>query len=96
MLTKSEVLILKAYLNLPCRKLLNHQYESEEDCLAGYIDRFLHGERFDRIIVPFKDEDYEAMEHIAMNNLCNSDGADLLTALWVTMAACNILNKYRK
>lgn len=96
MLTKSEILILKAYLNLPSRKLLNHQYELEEDCLAGYVDRFLQGERFNKSIAPFEDKDYNTMESIALNNLCNNDGVDLLTAVLVTKAACNILNKYIK
>ena len=57
MLTKSEILILKAYLNLPSRKLLNHQYELEEDFLAGYVDRFLQGERFNKLIVAYEDKD---------------------------------------
>ena len=42
MLKKYEKEILKAYLNLPARKLLNHQFELEEDYLAGKVSRFLY------------------------------------------------------
>lgn len=96
MLTKSEVLILKAYLDLPFRKLLNHQFELEEDYLAGYITRFLQGERFTEVITPFSDDDYNKMESIAFKNLHNHDGVDLFTAILITKAACNILNKYKQ
>ena len=96
MLSKSDKLILEAYLNLPCRKLLNHQFEQEEDYLAGYITRFLQGERFSEPINPFDANDYNVMSLIASQNLHNSDGLDLLTAILITQASCNILNKYKK
>lgn len=53
MLKKYEKQILEAYLNIPPRKLLNHKFELEEDYLAGYVTRFLHGERFKEEFVPF-------------------------------------------
>lgn len=41
MIKKYEKQILKAYLNMPYRKLLRYQFEMEEDYLAGYVSRFL-------------------------------------------------------
>ena len=32
--------LLKSYLKLPVRKLLNHEFEIEEAQLAGYVQRF--------------------------------------------------------
>ena len=46
MLKKYEKQILEAYLNIPPCKLLNHNFELEEDYLAGYVTRFIHENRF--------------------------------------------------
>lgn len=96
MITETERHILKAYLSLSNRNLLNHRYESEEDYLAGYVDRFLRGERFSENIEPFTENDYKEMYLVALQNLCSTDGKDLLTALYITKAVCNILSKYRR
>ena len=46
MLKKYEKQILETYLNIPPCKLLNHNFELEEDYLAGYVTRFIHENRF--------------------------------------------------
>lgn len=96
MILKSEKLILEAYLNLPARKLLQHQFELEEDYLAGYVERFLHGERFKNIFVPFADYELNVIEPLITSNQFNKDGKDLITAKLLTELVCNILNKYKK
>ena len=88
--------ILKAYLNLPVRKLLHHQFELEEDYLAGYVSRFLRGERFKDEFIPFADCELEVIVPLIENNLETDDGKDLLTAKLLTELACHIMNKYRR
>ena len=58
MITETQRHILKAYLSLPNRNLLNHRYESEEDYLAGSVDIFLRGEGFSENIEPFTEHDF--------------------------------------
>ena len=88
--------MLEAYLNLPSRKLLNHQFEMEEDYLAGYAYRFLHGERFDREFISFEDNELNVIESLIKVNKSAIDGKDLYTAVLLTEIVCNILNKYKK
>lgn len=38
-LLEYEIKALKAYLDLPTRKLLNHEFEQKEDFLAGHVFR---------------------------------------------------------
>lgn len=95
-MNKSEKLLLEAFLYLPVRKLLNHQFELEEDYLAGYVTRFLHGERFKQEFVAFSKEELEVINPVLKKNADSDDGKDLLTAVLLTEIACNILNKYRK
>lgn len=96
MIKKYEKQILEAYLNLPSRKLLKHQFEMEEDYLAGLVSRFLHGERFKEEFVPFTDYELEIINHLIESNKNNDDGKELLTAVLLTKAVCNIMNKYKK
>lgn len=96
MLKKYEKEILKAYLNLPARKLLNHQFELEEDYLAGKVSRFLYGERFTENFIPFTNEEQEAIDKALKGKENDKDGRDLVTAVLITKAVCNILNKYNK
>ena len=70
MIKKYEKQILEAYLNLPSTKLLKHQFEIEEDYLAGYVSRFLHGERFDEDFVPFSDYELKAEKSSAVCVYC--------------------------
>ncbi|MDE5548536.1 MAG: hypothetical protein K2J30_06035, partial [Clostridia bacterium] len=88
MIKKSEKLILKAYLDLPVRKLLKHQFELEEDYLAGYVSRFLHGERFHETFIPFSDNELEVIDPLIEANSENKDGKDLLTAKLLTQLVC--------
>jgi|GEM_PF-2401567 len=94
-ITESEMLTLKAYYSLPARKLLNHEFELEEDYLAGHVSRFLKGERFSQEFVAFSKEELDINNHLISENLDNEDGKDLLTALLLTKAVCNIMNKYK-
>ena len=94
-MTASEKMILKAYLHLPTRSLLKHQFELEEDYIAGVVERFLKGERYSQSIVAFTEEQLDVITMLISRNINNDDGKDLLTALLLTKAVCNILNKYR-
>ncbi len=96
MLKKYEKLVLEAYLILPPRKLLKHEFELEEDYLAGYVSRFLRGERFDNEFIPFSDYELQAIEPIIKANKETVDGQELITAVLLTKAVCNIMNKYKK
>lgn len=96
MIKKYEKQILEAYLNLPSRKLLKHQFEMEEDYLAGHVSRFLHRERFKEEFVPFTDYELEIINPLIESNKNNDDGKELLTAVLLTKAVCNIMNKYKK
>lgn len=96
MISKSEKLVLQAYLNLPVRTLLNHQFELDEDYLAGFISRFLKGERFKQSFVAFTNEQLDVINSLISSNIEKEEGKDLLTAVLLTKAVCNILNKYRR
>lgn len=91
-----ELNILKSYLELPTRKLLNHQFEMEEDFFAGYVSRFIKGERFDKEFTAFSKQELEIINPIISQNIDSNDGKDLLTAFLLTKLACNIMNKYKK
>lgn len=95
MIKKYEKQILEAYLNLPPRKLLGHRFELEEDYFAGYVARFLHGERFKDEFVPFMDYELEVITPLIEANKDNNDGKELITAVLLTKAICNIMNKYK-
>ena len=96
MIKKYEKQILESFLNLPTRKLLRHQFEIEEDYLAGYVLRFLQGERFEKIFIPYSNHELETIMPLIENNINNNDGKDLFTAKLLTELVCNIMNKYRK
>ena len=93
---KYEKQILEAYLNLPSRKLLRHQFELEEDYLAGHVSRFLRGERFREEFVPFSEYELAVINPLIEHNKDTVDGQELITAVLLTKAVCNIMNKYRK
>jgi hypothetical protein len=95
-LSKFELLALKAYLELPVRKLLNHQFELEEDYIAEHVMGFIRGERFDKEFTAFSKEELEIINPIISKNISNDDGKDLLTAFLLTKLVCNIMNKYKK
>lgn len=96
LLLKTEELVLKAYLELPSRKLLSHKYELEEDYLAGYVSRFLSGERFDIVFTDFSKDELDTIIPLISQNINNDDGKDLLTAFLLTKTVCNIMNKHKK
>ena len=96
MIEKYEKQILEAYLNLPSRKLLSHQFELEEDYLAGYVLRFLRGQRFEEEFIPFSEYELEIINPLIELNMNNNDGKDLITAVLLTKTVCNIMNKYKK
>lgn len=95
-LLKSELLILKAYLELPTRKLLNHKFELEEDFIAEHVMGFIGGERYGKDIIAFSKEELEVINPLISKNIQTDDGKDLLTAFLLTKAVCNIMNKYKK
>ena len=95
-LLRSEMHVLKAYLQLPVRKLLNHQFEAEEDYLWFHVDSFLHGQRFKNEFTAFSKEELEVINSIISRNMDNDDRKDLLTAMLLTKTVCNIMNKYKK
>lgn len=96
MVKKYEKQILEAYLNLSSRKLLKHKFEMEEYYLAGHVSRFLHGERFEEEFVPFSNYELEVINPLIESNKDNDDGKELITAVLLTKAVCNIMNKYKK
>ncbi|MDY4886818.1 MAG: hypothetical protein SO533_04155 [Eubacteriales bacterium] len=93
---KYEKQILEAYLNLPPSKLLNHQFELEEDYLAGYVSRFLRGERFKNEFVPYSDDELKIIVPLIENNSENDDGKELLISKLLTELVCNIMNRHKK
>lgn len=93
---KFELMLLKAYLELPARKLLNHKFELEEDYIAEHVAGFIDGERFEEDINIFLEDDKKAINNIISQNINNTDGKDLLTAVLLTKIVCNIMNKYKK
>ena len=92
---KYEMKILTSYLDLPSRKLLNHQFEYEEDYIAGFVSRFIKGERFDKEFIAFTKEEISIIESLIFHNIDNNDGKDLLSAFLLTKIVCNIMNKYK-
>lgn len=90
-----EVNALKAYLELPVRKLLNHQFEMEEDYLAAHVSAFIKGERFDKEFTAYSIEELDIINPIISKNINTDDGKDLLTAFLLTKVVCNIMNKYK-
>ena len=92
---KFELMLLKAYLELPARKLLNHKFELEEDYIAEHVAGFIDGERFEENIDIFLEDDKKAINNIISQDINNADGKDLLTAVLLTKIVCNIMNKYK-
>lgn len=95
-MTKREKLILQAYLQNQNNFLLNHQFEMEEDYIAGLVDRFLKGERFNQKVVAFTNEQIKVINSAISMNIESENGKDLLTDFLLTKIVCNILNKYQK
>jgi len=91
-----ELGLLKAYLELPPRKLLHSQFAMEEDYLAGFISRFIKGERFDITFTAFSKSELAIINPIISQNIQTIDGMDLLTSFLLTRIVCNIMNKYKK
>lgn len=92
---KSEELVLKAYLALHTRKLLNHRFEAEEDYIAAHVISFINGERYEKEFIAFSKEELDFINPIISKNISTDDGKDLLTAFLLTKAVCNIMNKYK-
>lgn len=95
-ISKTEILTLKAYLELPARKLLDHQFEAEEDFIAEHVYGFLKGERYDKDFIAFSKYELDIINPIISKNIKTDDGKDLLTAFLLTKLVCNIMNKYKK
>lgn len=94
-LLKYELLTLQAYLCLPARKLLEHQFEMEEDYIAEHVAAFIQGERFNNDIIAFSKDELNVINPIISKNINSADGKDLLTAFLLTKIVCNIMNKYK-
>ena len=95
-MNKSEKLILKAFLNMPSIPILNHELELEESFLAGYVTRFLKGERFDKIFVAFSEEEEKLIQKVLNQSIEIQQKIDLKNKVMLTKLVCNILNKYKK
>lgn len=95
MITRSEKLILEAFLSLKDVKLLNHEFEYENDYLAGYVSRFLNGERFDFEFSAFSKEEKIKINNLITMNINSLEGKELLTYYLLVKLVCNILNKYK-
>jgi len=91
----SEEYALRAYLELPARKLLDHEFEQAQDYIGEHVSRFLKGERFDYDFTAFSREESNIINPIITKNISNDDGKDLLTAFLLTKTVCNIMNKYK-
>ena len=83
-------------MNLPSSKLLRHQFELEEDYLAGYVSRFLLGQRFKDEFVPFEDYQLEIIVPLIEDNLDNDNGKELLIEKLLTELVCCIMNRHRR
>ena len=94
-INKDEFYILQAFLHLPSNPLLDHKLELEEGYLAGFVERFLKGERFDRSFNAFTDEELETIDLLIEKNKNNSHGVELEKIRDITQITCNILNKYK-
>lgn len=95
-ISKYELLLLKTYIELPARKLLDHKFELEEDYIYEYGAGFIEGERYDKDIVAFSKQELDIINTLISQNISNDDGKDLLTAFLLTKIVCNIMNKYKK
>lgn len=95
-LSNFEINILKAFISLPNNKLLEHKYEMDMDYLAGYVNRFLKGERFAQDFTAFTKDQSEMINTLITKNIINDVGKDLLTEYYLTKIVVNILNKYKK
>ena len=93
---KYEKKILEAYLNLPSSKLLRHQFELEEDYLAGYVSSFLLAQRFKDEFVPFEDYQLNVIVPLIEDNLDNDNGKELLIEKLLTELVCCIMNRHRR
>ena len=82
--------------HLSVRKLLDHQFELEEDFLTGFVSKFLKGEIFKEEVTPFNKYEIEVILPLIENNLNNDDGKDLLTTILLTEFVYNIMNKHKK
>lgn len=94
-LQEYEISLLKNYLKLPVRKLLNHKFEIEEDYIAGHVQRFLKGERFNFDFIAFSEKELDYIKPVLSNNISSNEGKDLYTAICLTKIVCNIMNKYK-
>lgn len=87
--------LLKSYLKLPVTKLLNHEFEIEEAQLAGYVQRFLKGERYSYDFIPYSEKELDVITKLIDTQIQTYDGKDLLTSFLLTKIVCNIMNKYK-
>ena len=94
-MSKSEKLILEAFMNLKRPGLISYEFDSANDYLAGYVSRFLSGERFSVDFNSFSKKEYEHLNQVITKNFSNVSGKDLLSYVLLTKLVCNILNKYK-
>ena len=80
---------------MPYPELLNHFFEENNDYLAGYVSRFLEGERFNIQFESFTKEENNYINSIITSNIDSGDGKDVLTYYYIVKIVCNILNKYK-
>lgn len=79
-----EVYAFKAYIAFPARKLLNHQFELEEDYLAGQVHGILKGERYNKDFTAFSQEELAIINSLISQNIDNE---------WKRPVNCIFVNK---
>lgn len=94
-MSKSEKLILEAFMKLKKPALISCEFDTANDYLAGYVSRFLSGERFSVDFNAFSKSEYELLNQTITKNFCSAEGKDLLSYVLLTKLVCNILNKYK-
>lgn len=94
-MSKSEKLVLEAFINMKKPALISCEFDSANDYLAGYVSRFLAGERFSVDFNAFSKTEYEFLNQAITKNFYSVSGKDLLSYVLLTKLVCNILNKYK-
>ena len=67
-MSKSEKLILEAFMKLKKPALISCEFDTANDYLAGYVSRFLSGERFSVDFNAFSKSEYELLNQTITKN----------------------------
>lgn len=86
--------ILKAYLTMPPMNSLNHEYEIQESILAGYVTRYLAGERFKEEIKIYTNEIFENMYKKIDKCQNEKQKNELILQIFLIKIVTKIINEY--